>query len=189
MLKALSKLYFKLTGWKIVGDFPPGVKKAVIIAAPHTSYWDFIYARAAFFILERPVKYTIKKEIMRSPVGPLLKVLGAIPIDRQKQRTGTINKKESLVEAMVRLFEERDELMIMVTPEGTRKRVSEWKTGFYYVALGANVPIVLGFLDYKNKEAGLGPVVYPTGDIEGDIKNIMEFYKTKTAKYPEQGVI
>jgi 1-acyl-sn-glycerol-3-phosphate acyltransferase len=188
MFKSLSLLIFKSSGWKLTGQIPDGIKKGVMIAAPHTSYWDFIYARAAFFMLEIPVRYTIKKEIMKFPLGPILRGLGAISIDRQKQKTGDLDKKESLVESMVRLFDNRDELMILVTPEGTRKRVDKWKTGFYYVALGANVPIILGFLDYKKKEAGIGPAIYPTGNVDEDIEKIKAFYRTKTAKYPEMGV-
>jgi 1-acyl-sn-glycerol-3-phosphate acyltransferase len=188
MLKALSKLLFKVSGWKLIGEMPEGCRKAVMIAAPHTSYWDLVYARAAFFMMDIPVRYTIKKEMMKSPLAPLLKSLGAIPIDRQKVKTDGIDQKESLTEAMVRLFEKREELVVLVTPEGTRKRVETWKSGFYYVALGANVPIILGFLDYKTKEAGIGPAIIPSGNWEEDIEKIMSFYRNKTAKHPEQGV-
>jgi 1-acyl-sn-glycerol-3-phosphate acyltransferase len=185
-MKFLAILVFKITGWKISGTYPQGLKKCVMIAAPHTSNWDLLFARAAFFILEVPVRYTIKKEIMKFPLGNILAALGAIPIDRSKKNK--VGKKNSVVEAMIDLYNERDRLVIMITPEGTRKYAPKWKTGFYHIAVGANVPIVLGFLDYKRKLAGIGPTVYPTGNLEEDIEKIKEFYRGITAKYPEQGV-
>jgi len=158
-----------------------------MIAAPHTSNWDFFYARAAFFLLGIPVKTTIKKEAMFFPMNLVLKFFGVIPIDRNK-KNGGLSRKNSMVDAMVQLFEERDELVIMITPEGTRKYVPRWKTGFYHVAKRANVPIVLGYLDYKKKHAGIGPVVYPGDNIDQDLKTIMDFYRGVTGKYPEKGV-
>jgi len=188
MLKALSKFLFFISGWKVEGNVPDDIKKAVMIAAPHTSYWDFLYARAAFFILDVPVKTTIKKEVVEFPVfGWVLRQLGAIGIDRSPKK-GSLKKKTSMVDAMVDLIHSREQLMMMVTPEGTRKYVPRWKTGFYRVAEQAKIPIILGFLDYKNKTAGIGPVFYPTGDYNEDLPKIMEFYKDKGGKYPELGV-
>lgn len=152
-----------------------------MVAAPHTSNWDFIYARAAFYMMNVPLRYTIKKEFMVFPFGPLLKAMGALPIDR--------SKNNKMVDAMVSLFQEHQEDMcVLVTPEGTRKYQPRWRRGFYYVALGANVPIVLGYLDYAKKEAGIGPTIYPSGDVDADIEKIQAFYRTKTARFPEQGV-
>lgn len=189
MLKTLSKFVFFLTGWKIVGEMPKDLKKGVIIAAPHTSYWDFLYARAAFFIMDIPMKVTIKKEVVNFPVfGWFARQLGAIAIDR-KPKEGNLKRKKSMVDAMVDLINEREELIMMITPEGTRKHVPRWKTGFYRVAEAANVPIILGYLDYSKKHAGLGPVFTPTGDYEADLKIIMDFYRDKIAKYPKQGVL
>lgn len=170
-----------------MGEYPENTPKSVMIAAPHTSNWDFFYARAAFFLLGIPVKTTIKKEAMFFPMNIILKFFGVIPVDRKK-KTGGLSRKNSMVDAMVQLFEEREELVIMITPEGTRKYVPRWKTGFYHVAKKANVPIVLGYLDYKKKHAGIGPVVYPGDDIDQDLKTIMDFYRGVTGKYPEQGV-
>lgn len=186
MIKQIAKLAFKITGWKQVGTFPKELKKAVMIAAPHTSNWDLFYARAAFFIMDIPVRFTIKKESMVGPLGLLLKWLGAIPIDRNR-KIGSLNKKNNLVNAMIDLFD-RDELVILITPEGTRNYAPKWKSGFYHVALGANVPIVLGYLDYKEKHAGVGPIIYPTGNYEEDLEKILAFYRTKTGKHPEMGV-
>lgn len=182
----LAKLWFWLKGWKIEGEMPKGVKKAVMTAAPHTSNWDFVWARAAFYVLKVPLNYTIKKEFIKGPLGWMLKSMGAIPIDRRPKKAG--ESRKSMVDAMADLFKSREQLFVMVTPEGTRKFASKWKTGFYFTALSAGVPIVLGFLDYKNKIAGIGPTVYPSGNLEEDMETIKAFYRTKTGKFPEQGV-
>lgn len=159
-----------------------------MIAAPHTSYWDFVYARGAFFIMDIPVKITIKKEVVNSPFfGWFVRKMGGIAIDRTP-KDGNLKKKESMVDAMVNLIQSSDQLIMMVTPEGTRKYVKRWKTGFYRVAENAEVPIILGFLDYKNKIAGIGPVKWPTGDYDKDLIDIQDFYRDKTGKYPELGV-
>lgn len=187
MLKFLSHIIMKLAGWKVSGKYPKDLPKSVMIAAPHTSNWDLLYARAAFFVMDVPVRFTIKKEAMAFPMGPILKWMGAIPIDRQKKSVN-LGKKSSVVDAMIELFNEREKLVILITPEGTRNYVPKWKTGFYHVALGANVPILLGYLDYKNKDAGVGPPIYPSGNVEEDMAKIMDFYRGITAKYPDKGV-
>lgn len=179
-MKLLSKFWFWLKGWKVIGGVPKDLKKLVMIAAPHTSNWDLVYARAAFYIMGIPVRYTIKKELFFFPLGIILKAVGGIPINRKT--------KGKMVDKMAALFEERDELTILITPEGTRSYSSEWKKGFYYIALAANVPISLGYLDYKKKHAGVGPLIYPTGDYEKDLEKIQDFYRTVTAKFPEKGV-
>ncbi|MFD2515666.1 1-acyl-sn-glycerol-3-phosphate acyltransferase [Pontibacter locisalis] len=181
LAKSLSKFFFKLAGWKLNGNLSPDQRRSVMVAAPHTSNWDFIYARAAFYLMDAPIRFTIKKEFMRFPFGGLLRSMGAIPIDR--------SRNTKMVDAMINIFEETPgDICVMVTPEGTRKYQPRWRRGFYYVALGAGVPIVLGYLDYAKKEAGIGPSIIPTGDVEADMEKIMAFYRTKTAKYPEQGV-
>ncbi len=188
MLKTIARFIFKLTGWQVVGAFPDDLKKAVIIAAPHTSYWDFFYARIAFFIMDIPMRVTIKKEVVNNPVfGWFVRGLGGIAIDRTPKPG--LTKKRSMVDAMVDMINEREQLIMMVTPEGTRKQVKRWKSGFYRVAQQANVPIVLGYLDYAKKHAGIGPVFYPTGDYEKDVEEIKDFYRSKAGKYPELGVV
>jgi 1-acyl-sn-glycerol-3-phosphate acyltransferase len=178
--KFVSKMIFGVSGWKLANRFPPDLTKCVMIAAPHTSNWDIIYARAAFYLMDVDVRFTIKKESMGFPFGPLLKAMGALPVDR--------SKNNSLVDIMVKILKNSENMVILVTPEGTRKYQPRWRKGFYYTALGANVPIALGYLDYGKKEAGIGPIFYPTGDAEGDIEKIKDFYRTITPKYPEQGV-
>lgn len=189
MGKLLAKLLFWITGWKVQGHYPANVPKSVMIAAPHTSNWDLVYARAAFFIMGVPVRYTIKKEMMKfAPLGWLLRKLGAIPVERNKERARKLGQS-SLVYGMVRLFDTHDRLVVMVTPEGTRKFVPKWKTGFYFTAVRAGVPIILGYLDYEKKHAGIGPTIYPSGNIQEDMHKILSFYNGITAKYPEQGTI
>ncbi|MFC6999606.1 lysophospholipid acyltransferase family protein [Rufibacter roseus] len=178
--KALAKVIFKVSGWRLQGNIPSDLKKAVMIAAPHTSNWDFVYARAAFYLMDIPVRMTIKKEAFFFPVGNLISAMGAIPVDRKKNN--------NLVNFMVDLFNHHDQMIMMVTPEGTRKYQPRWKKGFYHAATGAGVPIVLGYLDYAKKEAGIGPVIYPTGNYEEDLEKIQAFYRTVTPKYPEHGV-
>jgi 1-acyl-sn-glycerol-3-phosphate acyltransferase len=178
--KFLANVIFKVAGWKQVGNLPPEIKKCIMVAAPHTSNWDFIYSRGAFYLMDLPVKFTIKSESMVGPLGWLLKRMGALPVNRQKNN--------NLVNTMVDLFNENEQLIIMVTPEGTRKYQPRWRKGFYHAAYAAGVPIALGYLDYKKKYAGVGPVFYPTGDVEGDIEKIKDFYRTVTAKYPENGI-
>ncbi|WP_041738783.1 1-acyl-sn-glycerol-3-phosphate acyltransferase [Echinicola vietnamensis] len=186
MMKLLSRLVFWLTGWKVKGNFPEGLKKAVMVAIPHTSNWDLLYARAAFYILDVPVRFTIKKEVMMGPLGWFIRGLGGMSIDR-KRIAG--KRKQTYTEAMIELIKSSDELVMMVTPEGTRSYAKRWKTGFYHVADGAGVPIVIGFLDYKKKHAGIGPVIYPNGDLEGQMEEIKAFGRNVTGKYPEQGIL
>lgn len=177
----LSKLLFKITGWKLVGNLTPENRRCVMVAAPHTSNWDFIYARAAFYLMDAPIRFTIKKEFIRFPFGGLLRSMGALPVDR--------SKNTKMVDAMIRIFNETPgDMCVLVTPEGTRKYQPRWRRGFYHVAMGANVPIVLGYVDYARKEAGIGPTFYPTGDVDADMEKIMAFYRTKKGRFPENGV-
>jgi 1-acyl-sn-glycerol-3-phosphate acyltransferase len=183
-MRIISRLLLKLLGWRVASHAAKIPAKCVMIAAPHTSNWDFIIARAAFFVMGIPVKFTIKKEWMRFPFNLILKPLGAIPIDRSPKEEGT--PRLSYTEAMIRLLKECNQLVVMVTPEGTRKAAPQWKTGFYYTALGAGVPIVLGYLDYGKKEAGTGPVIFPSGNVEEDMQTIMQFYVRIQARHPDK---
>ncbi|WP_400190730.1 1-acyl-sn-glycerol-3-phosphate acyltransferase [Hymenobacter sp. B81] len=178
---AFSKFWFKLVGWRLASSIPPDIRQAMMIAAPHTSNWDFMHARAAFFLMRRNVRFTVKKEWTEIPLlGKLMMSLGALPIDR--------SKNNSMVEAMRDLFQQHPDLIILITPEGTRKYQPRWRRGYYFAAQAAQVPILLGYLDYANKEAGVGPAVYPTGDYEADEERIKAFYRTKKGKFPEKGI-
>ena len=188
MGKVISRFIFWIFGWKVgdrlKGELKQDVRRCVMIAAPHTSNWDFIFARATFSLLDIPVRYTVKKEWLRFPVGGIFKALGAIGIDRSPKKPG--DPRPSMTEAMIELFAQNKELAVMVTPEGTRSLRTKWKTGFYHVAVGAKVPIGLGYLDYEKKEAGVGRMFYPTGDLEKDMREITAFYKDIKGKHPEK---
>lgn len=169
----------KILGWTIVGEIPPDVKKCVIAVAPHTCIDDFILGRLAYFALDLPVKFLIKKEFFENPLlRPLLIKMGGIPVDRSRNNN-TVNEVSAL-------FKKYDTLNIVITPEGTRKLVRHWKKGFYYIAEKAHVPIVLGFLDFKKKELGFGPILQPSGNFDEDWIIMEKFYRGITAKYPEK---
>lgn len=186
LLRWLAKQLFTLLGWQIVGDLPPYITKAVVVMAPHTSQWDLFYVLMSTFIKQIPAKFAIKKEAMFFPIGPILRCVGAIPI----HRGGLMQQDKPLsqVGLMVDMLATYDNLLLMIAPEGTRQYAPQWRTGFYYTALQAQVPLVLSYLDYARKEAGIGPIFYPTGCIEEDLKEIQAFYRDKSGKYPDQGV-
>lgn len=184
MAKLLGRIIFAIFGWKLVSAPPEGTDKCVMIASPHTSNWDLVFARAAFAIMGIPVKFTIKKEWMRFPLNLFFGPLGGISIDRSPKEGS--KERKSMTEAMIDLFNKHEKLVIMVTPEGTRKKATKWKTGFYYVAKGAGVPIGLGFLDYANRAAGVGKMIYPGEDMRKDMKEIMDFYRPIKGKHPDQ---
>jgi 1-acyl-sn-glycerol-3-phosphate acyltransferase len=171
-------------GWTLDDHLKADFRKCVMLAVPHTSNWDFVFARAAFAMMNIPIRFTVKKEWMRFPFGGMMSALGAIGIDRSAKVPG--QERLSMVEAMTNLFNGRNELVIMITPEGTRSKVTKWKTGFYYIAQNANVPIALGYLDFKKKIAGVGKIITPSGDMKKDMKEIMDFYKTVSGKFLEK---
>ena len=176
MRKLIASFILWLQGWKVVGEIPQ-IKKYVIIAAPHTSNWDFVIARSFGYMLGIEAKYLGKSQLFKPPFGWFFRLTGGIPVDRTKHN--------SMVTFTTNLFNQSKELVVGIAPEGTRKRVEKWKQGFYHIAVGANVPIVLSFMDYKRKEAGVGKILYPSGDIEKDMSVVEEFYKGVTPKVPE----
>ncbi len=184
MKKQLARLILKLGGWELDDALSGYHGSCVMIGAPHTSNWDFVYAIMVFTVLDIPIRFTIKKEWMRFPFGSLMRSLGAIPIDRSPLKPG--DPPRGTTEAMVSLFQSQKKLVVLITPEGTRSRRTEWKTGFYYVALQAGVPIGLGYLDYKTRIAGVKEFFWPTGDIVRDMHHIMEFYSGVNPKRPEK---
>ncbi len=177
-MKLLARLYYWLIGWKTEGNVPPHIKKCVMVAAPHTSNWDGPIAITAFILLDIKARFLVKKELFKFPLNLVIKAFGGIPVNR--------TKKTNMVDSMVALFDNYKELVLLIPPEGTRGYVKEWKSGFYYVALNAGLPIMLGYLDYKRKIAGIGPAFYPTGDFQKDLVEIKKFYKTITPRYPEK---
>jgi len=175
---------FAFTGWTFNNQMPTHIKQCVMIAAPHTSNWDALYTRLAFVLMGIPVKITIKDSYMRFPYGPFIRYMGGVGINRRPKKDG--EARPSMVQLMADLFKAHPDFVMLVTPEGTRSLRTKWKTGFYHVAVAANVPIALGYLDYKKKEAGVGKVVYPSGDMKKDMHEIMSFYKDIVGKYPEK---
>jgi 1-acyl-sn-glycerol-3-phosphate acyltransferase len=188
MGKLLARFIFWVTGWKmddrLQGEFKQDVRRCVMIAAPHTSNWDIMYARAVFSMLDIPIRFTVKKEWLRFPFKGFMLALGAIGIDRSPKKPG--DPRQSMTEAMIELFAQNKELAVMVTPEGTRSLRTKWKTGFYHVAVGAKVPIGLGYLDYANKVAGVGKMLHPSGDMDKDLREIMAFYKDIKGQHPDK---
>lgn len=185
MLKFIFRTIFKLKGWKIEPNLPKEINRCVLIAVPHTSNWDFVYCLATFDLLNIPIKFTIKDSWLKGPLGGWMKKQGAVGIDRSPKIPG--QPRKSTTEAMIDLFEQnKGQFAMIVTPEGTRKKRTEWKTGFYYVAKGAGVPICLANADYKNKTGYILDVIHPTDDMEADLRKIMAAYKGKThPKHPE----
>lgn len=178
MLRLISKFILRLMGWKITSVIPEGTKKCVIAVAPHTSYWDFVIGRLAYWVMGIKAHFLIKKEAFKFPYKRLLEKMGGIPVDR--------GRSSKMVDQVVDRFNQSESLIIVITPEGTRKPVRHWKKGFYYIASQAKVPIALGYLDYAKKEGGIGKVIIPDGNIDEQMKEIMDFYREMTPKHPER---
>jgi 1-acyl-sn-glycerol-3-phosphate acyltransferase len=179
VLRTFSVAFLKLTGWKIVGQLPADARKSVFIAAPHTSNWDLPYTLMVAFALRLNIYWMGKAQIFRWPFGPLMRWLGGVAVQREQAN--------NLVAASVQALQNSGgPVQLVVPPEGTRSKVRYWKTGFYYIALGAQVPIVMSFMDYGNKVSGLGPAFVPTGDIEADMVAIKAFYAPFKGKNPDQ---
>ncbi len=168
-LRVFSRTTLRALGWRIEGSLPAGTAKSVLIAAPHTSNWDLPYTLMVAFQLRLNIYWMGKASIFRWPFGPVMRWLGGIPVRRETSN--------NLVAASAAAISAADgPLQLVVPPEGTRGKKRHWKTGFYYIALQARVPIVLAYMDYERKLSGLGPVFAPTGDIEADMAEIKRFY-------------
>jgi 1-acyl-sn-glycerol-3-phosphate acyltransferase len=177
ILWLISRLFLFITGWKVSGSLPKE-KAFVMIAAPHTSNWDLPYMLTVSFALKAKPYWMGKEQIFKFPFKGLMMWMGGIPVDR--------SQSNNMVEHTAHLIRNSKELIVTVPPEGTRSKVKYWKTGFYHIARLANAPIVLGFLDYQKKIGGVGPIIYPTGDIEKDMLEIKSFYKTISGKRPSE---
>jgi len=171
VLRALSLGFLQLNGWKVEGVLPEGASKCVLIAAPHTSNWDLPYTLMVAFALNLHVYWMGKQSIFKWPFGAVMKWLGGIPVDRSKSSNLVAASAAAITAA-------QGPLQLVVPPEGTRGKTRQWKTGFYHIALTAQVPIVLAYMDYQRKVSGLGPVFQPTGDVDADMAVIKRFYST-----------
>ena len=171
--------FYRMQGWKAVGT-PPAGGRYVIIAAPHTSNWDFVYFLGLVNELGIDANFMAKDSLFRWPMGGFMRDMGGISIDR--------SARNNVVEAMIGEFARRDRFALTIAPEGTRSAVNQWRTGFYHIALGAGVPLVIGMMDYGKKTGGLGPAIMPTGDYKADMKQVAEIYQSVTPKHPERGI-
>jgi 1-acyl-sn-glycerol-3-phosphate acyltransferase len=169
----------KLAGWKVEGSLPSNTERAVLIAAPHTSNWDLPYTLMTCFILRLNGSWLGKDTIFKAPFGGIMRWLGGIPVDRTKSNNLVADVAEQLRTSPISMH-------LLIPPEGSRSKVRYWKTGFYYIAATANVPILMAFMDYPLKRAGLGPVFNPTGDIEKDMLEIKAFYAQFTGKFKDK---
>ncbi|MCO6452288.1 MAG: 1-acyl-sn-glycerol-3-phosphate acyltransferase [Caldilineales bacterium] len=169
-----TRFIASLFGWRIALDQSPPLH-CVIIGAPHTTNWDFIALLFLKFGTGLPFRWVGKDNAFRGPLDRMFRKLGGIPVNR-RERT-------NFVQQMVNSFKEEESLMLIIAPEGTRQAASNWRTGFYYIALGARAPIVLGYVDYRTKTVGLGPSLMPTGNPAVDFREIADFYKTITPKH------
>lgn len=175
LMRWLALMVFTCTGWRTEGS-KPDIPRYVIIAAPHTSNWDFIYTLCLAFIYRLNPVIMMKDTWFHWPLGPIFRWLGALPINR--------SRTHNVVAQSIGRFKQSGNLVLVVPPSGTRKRVLYWKTGFYHIANGAGVPIALGFLDYGCKVGGFGPTIQTTGDIDADMVKIRAFYQNIAGKNP-----
>lgn len=169
VLRTLSLVILKLCGWSVRGSLPPDLKKAVLIAAPHTSNWDLPFTLFVAFALRLKIYWMGKEELFRPPFRGIMMWLGGIPVQR--------SASGNMVAASAEAIRTADRLMLVVSPEGTRSKALYWKTGFYHIAHTADVPVVMAYLDYERKIGGLGPVLRTTGNVEADMQIIKDFYK------------
>lgn len=177
ILTLLARAAFRLMGWRAEGE-APNIPKYVMVAAPHTSNIDGLMLVLGAWLFGLKLHWMGKHTLFRAPFGWLLKAFGGVPIDRRAPR--------GAVQQMIQAFHEHERQILVVAPEGTRGKTDRWKTGFYYIAQGADVPMVLAYIDYARKVVGIGPVIHPSGDQAADMRLIHEFYKDKVARYPEK---
>ncbi len=176
MAKWIAGTFLRLTGWRIEG-VKPTVQRFVLVAAPHTSNWDLPYMLALSVMCDIKLSWMGKHTLFRPPLGWLLTRLGGIPVVR--------HRAANLVGQLVRRFKEGESFALVVPAEGTRGRAPHWKSGFYHIARAADVPVLLGFLDYSRKRGGFGPALELTGDVTTDMDEIRSFYADKVGRYPE----
>lgn len=172
-------IFFQLMGWKIEGAIDESIKKCVLMVMPHTSWHDFYLGIFTRGITGLEMNYIAKKELFRFPFGFYFRWMGGAPIDR----TGSLNK----VDAIAKIFEKHDEFRLAIAPEGTRKKVGELKSGFYYIAVKANVPIIPVAFDFGSKTVSIGKPFYPNSNYENDLKILLQHYVGVIGKVPQKG--
>ncbi len=181
MVGWLTSLWFKLQGWKVTGTFRNDIPKMVLAVAPHTSAWDVVVGLAARHVV--PIKHAFflgKKELFDGPFGWFFRAIGGTPVDR--------SSSQGLVKQVADKFTQHDVFRIAMSPEGTRKKVDKLRTGFYYIAKEANVPIQLVGFDFTKREVIMGPLIYPSADETNDFKQILSFFAAVEGKHKEMGI-
>lgn len=177
-MQGFSKFIFtRILGWKLVGNFPSQLKKYVVIAAPHTSWRDFPIAILARNTSGEKINFIGKNSLFKGPFGFIFRSLGGTPVDR--------TSSNNLVDAIVQIFNTKEQFRLGISPEGTRKKVDKWKTGFYYIAKGAKVPIVMATLDFENKQIKISETYDTTDSKEKDFEYFHSFFKGVKGKKPE----
>ncbi len=177
MVRALLLFLYRRHGWTALGTAPVE-RRFVMIAAPHTSNWDFPYYLGLTHTLGVRTHFMAKKSLFRWPFARFMREVGGVSVDR--------SASQDTVEQMIAEFARRDDFVLTIAPEGTRDHVKAWRTGFYRIAHGAGVPIVCGFMDYAKRTGGIGPIIHPTGDYEADMAPVFAFYRGVTGKHPER---
>jgi 1-acyl-sn-glycerol-3-phosphate acyltransferase len=173
----IGKYGMKLLGWKVEGSLPD-LPQMVIIAAPHTSNWDFLYMMGAAYVLRAKFSWMGKDNLFKGPFGIIMRWFGGLPVNRRVHT--------NLVGQVVEHFRTNKKLILVIPPEGTRKKTDHWHSGFYYIAKEAGVPLVLAYIDYKRRVVGIGPTINPSEDIQTDMAVIKPFYSQFTGKHPER---
>ncbi len=178
-MQSFSKfILFNVLGWKVVNGFPKELDKYLVIAGPHTSNWDFPLAIMTRLSQGVMINFIGKKALFKAPFGFFFRALGGTPVDRSKSK--------NMVQTLIDVYDSNEKFIFAISPEGTRKRVPAWKTGFYHVAKGANIPIVMVTLDFGNKQVLVNDPYYLTGNIEEDFLCFHHFYKDVKGKNPDQ---
>lgn len=180
MVGKISSIIFRIIGWEFVGNIPEGVRKGVIIFAPHTSNYDFSIAYIGSRIINLRLKFLIKKEACRFGLGLIVRAIGGIPVDR--------NKAGNMVDQVAHILEQRD-IFIVIAPEGTRKAAPVWKKGFYHIAKKADVPLIISYIDYDVKKVGILDTILLTGEMEQDWNRIRSYYKNSRPCHPERYIL
>jgi len=177
MFGRAARWFLRLAGWQIEGA-KPHLRRFVLVGAPHTSNWDFVLFLAFAAVLDVKFAWLGKRALFRPPLGRLMRRLGGIPVVR--------HQRENTVARMAQLFESRESLVLVLSAEGTRAYTPHWRSGFYHIARAADVPIVMGYLDYARRRGGFGPAILPSGDLRSDMDEMRDFYADKTARYPDR---
>jgi 1-acyl-sn-glycerol-3-phosphate acyltransferase len=180
MMRYVARGILALFGWRIEGTIPDTIRKYVVIAAPHTSWWDFPLGLLGRCAIGRKIHFLGKKSLFKPPVGWLMRLLGGYPVDRSRHTRQ--------VDQVVELFNSKEEFAIALAPEGTRKRVDEFKTGFYYIARGAQVPVICASLDFGNRKVIFSEPFFPTENAERDLRLLWKHFTGVRGKRPAQGI-